>query len=71
MSPFLFKIPKQLTLGWACFAFIDTGSGAKTSNNMHISAYLVNIWPNQVIQFVENAVNHFDEQMSLLVFKRW
>lgn len=31
--------------------------------------YLVYIWSNQVIQFVQNAVNDFNQQMALLIFQ--
>lgn len=32
-------------------------------------AYLVHVWSNQVVQFVENAVNNFNQQMALLVLQ--
>ena len=33
--------------------------------------YLVYIWSNQVVQFVEDAVDDFDQQMALLVLQSW
>ena len=29
----------------------------------------MNIWTDQIIQFVEDSVNDFDEKMSLLIFQ--
>lgn len=34
--------------------------------------YLVHIWAHQIIQFVKDAVNNFDQQMAFLVLQcRW
>lgn len=35
------------------------------------AADLVYIWSDQVIQLVENSVDDFDEQVTLLIFKCW
>lgn len=29
--------------------------------------YLVDIWSDQVVKFVENAVDHFNQEVALLV----
>lgn len=53
----------QLTTGQA---IINCQPGSSYYKDSRRGLYLVNIWSDQIVQFVEDPVNHFHQQMAFL-----